>query len=88
MDKWYKSSGVLLAALACLSVHAQNVNDRVQRDFAEIDPLVILNFELLQIDMGIRNLDGASFNSGVWGIVEPVRGVGVLLAGDQFHHSG
>jgi hypothetical protein len=70
----------LLAAIAALflstALQAQQVKYSIQRDAAEIDPIVILNLELLQIDMGIRNLDGASFNSGVWGIVEPVRGIG------------
>lgn len=57
--------------------NSQQVNYKVLSNDSEIDPFVIVNLDLFQLDMGVNNLDGTSFNVGLWGIVEPVDRIGV-----------
>lgn len=40
------------------------------------NPRLNVNLELLNVDMGIKNIDGMSFNVGTFGFFEPVDGLG------------
>lgn len=40
------------------------------------DPKINVNFEYFNVDMGVKNIDGASFNIGTFGFVEPVSKIG------------
>ncbi|MEM0999336.1 MAG: hypothetical protein AAGN35_19925 [Bacteroidota bacterium] len=53
----------------------QQINYKIIHD-EPAQPRVNINLEYFNIDMGINNIDGASFNVGSFGFVEPVTGIG------------
>lgn len=69
---------VLLTAL-CVStlVSAQSVNYEITYNNPEIRPIWILNADVLDMDIFLDNVDGAAFNLGVWGSIEPVPRIGI-----------
>lgn len=60
--------------IAASALNAQEVNYTKVLDDPSKHPWLSINLELFQMDVGFRNLDGLSFNTGLWGYVEPVYG--------------
>lgn len=71
-----KSILTLLVVLSGFLAKAQEIKYEVLYD-NPVKPWWSLNFEFVQIDMGINNIDGASFNFGAFGYLEPVNGLGL-----------
>ncbi len=53
-----------------------NLNYSIESQKASM-PWWILNLDLVQIDMGLKNIDGASFNIGLRGYVAPIENLGL-----------
>lgn len=70
-----KSFLLFLSLLLTSAVMAQNVNYKVLHDGAP-QPRLNVNLEYMSLDMGVSNLDGTSFNLGLFGFFEPVSGLG------------
>ena len=67
--------------MICLGLNkitqAQNVEYKVLYDNPDVKPWLNVNLDILQLDMGISNIDGFSFNIGSFGFFEPVERIGV-----------
>ncbi|MFM7024221.1 MAG: hypothetical protein ACKOXB_14705 [Flavobacteriales bacterium] len=76
-----KNLHFLFATLSLLltfnHLNAQNLNYKVLHDNPDLRPWLSVNLDLLQLDMGVSNIDGTSFNLGAYGFYEPVHRLGV-----------
>lgn len=77
-----KNSQVLVASFLLLfttiiPLSAQNLTYKVLHDNPDVKPWLSVNLDLIQLDMGVSNIDGTSFNLGAFGFFEPVNRIGV-----------
>lgn len=70
-----------LIILLCLGLFsqakAQNMQYKTLYDNPDKKPWMSINLNLFQLDMGVSNLDGTSFNIGTFGFIEPIDRVGI-----------
>jgi len=59
------------------TLSAQNVEYKILHDNPDVKPWLNINLDILQLDMGISNIEGFSFNLGSFGFFEPVERIGV-----------
>ncbi|HHG84005.1 MAG TPA: hypothetical protein ENJ82_04585 [Bacteroidetes bacterium] len=61
--------------LGSLNLNAQNIQYKTLYDQPP-HPRFNVNVDLINLDMGVKNLDGTSANIGTFGFYEPVEGIG------------
>ena len=67
---------LLLLLASGLTLSAQNVDYRILHD-QPVSPRLSVNLDLFSMDMGVKNLDGTSFNIGTFGYFEPLDRISV-----------